>query len=737
MIFPISVAASLLPITVYILFLRWLDRYEREPFGHILMTFFLGATVSIGFSFAANTVVGIIGHSIMTEAGSTYFLAGLVAPVVEETNKGIMIVLFAWFSREFDNITDGLLYGAVVGLGFAFSENVLYFIRVYHESGQFAWIRNMYVRSFFTAGVHAAATGVFGGCLAYARHSKWSERTVAAAMGWGLAVMIHSFWNSVLTASDLSNDPVLAVLPFFCLPVLFFVLFLLFQVSLLRESRMIGEELTVEAMGGTLPMEHVAILKSYLRRDKSGWFQNELLRERYVEQATHLAFIRNEYRQLPEKKRGSCERKLNAVREEVKRLLASEKGGLAGAILAVLSFVLFFVGVVVFGFWIWGRLLVDFPAYALAKTYLSNHSKILELIGPVEKWDQSPSGEFLYNNEEGGEGKLEMDLAGQKGKGSVKIDFFSDFGQTWKIDHAVLAVPGQKEPIELEGPDQWLDKAYGYMDQRKYVEAQSVCELIQKSTPDDDRADSCLAELALAQGDPQKAVEIRKLLADKYPGYDSYETRLAYAYYAAGDGEKSIEHYRKAWDLSADPETASSIAYVYLDSGKTDEAWEWLTRAREKELHSAMLAYRFGWYYYNKKDAKAAEEYFNLSRDEDPSYAMPFFGLAYLSLDAGKDDDAIYYFEEGIQRSPNNSLTYRHDLVDLLVKNKYFDEAIFHLIRTTLYHPQSVGPFVLLAKLYERQGRAESARIIYDQALKLEPTEAEKWNQEYNYLLQQ
>ncbi|MBI2339436.1 MAG: PrsW family intramembrane metalloprotease [Deltaproteobacteria bacterium] len=735
MIFLVSVLASLLPITVYILFLRWLDRYEREPFGHILVVFFLGATFSVGFSYAANTIVGVIGHAMMTESGSAYFLAGLVAPVVEETNKGIIVVLFAWLSREFDNLTDGLLYGAVVGLGFAFSENVMYFVRTYHESGQFAWIRNMYVRGFFTAGVHSAATGVFGGCLAYTRFSRWSDRLLAAMMGWGLAVMIHSFWNSVLTESDLSNDPVLALFPFFCLPVLFFILFVLFQASLSREGRMIEEELTAEAKGGILPLEHVPILRSYLKRDRSGWFKNEKRRKQYVEQATHLAFIRNEHRRLPEKKRGTCERKLNAVREEIRKLLASSRGGLAGAVVAVLGFVSFVAGAVVFGFWLWNRLLVEFPAYGLARTYLSNHSKMLELIGPVDRWDESPSGEFSYNSE-GGEGELEMALSGLKGEGTVTLKFFSDFGKTWKIDEAHLTVAGRKEPIELEGPRQWLRQAYDYMDQRKFVEAEGACKTIQKSAPEDDRADSCFAELALSRGEDQKFVEIWKGLAESYPAYDGYQMRLASAYDTVGDNEKSIEHYQKAWGLNDDPETASSLASVYLDSGETEKAWEWLEKAREAGLRSASLAYRFGRYYYNKKDAENAEEYFNISRDEDPAYAMSYIGLAYLSRDRGEDDDAIYYFEEGISRSPGDSLDYRRDLIDLLVQKKYFDEAIFHLIRATLYHPREVGPFVMLAKLYERQGRMESAGIVHDQAVKIDPAEAEKLNREYDYLLE-
>ena len=54
----------------------------------------------------------------------------LVAPLVEESLKGLAVLLIMWLLRaEFDDVRDGIVYGALVGLGFSISEYGLYLAR--------------------------------------------------------------------------------------------------------------------------------------------------------------------------------------------------------------------------------------------------------------------------------------------------------------------------------------------------------------------------------------------------------------------------------------------------------------------------------------------------------------------------------------------------------------------------------------------------------------------------------
>jgi len=52
------------------------------------------------------------------------------APLVEESAKGLaLLILFFWKKDEFDDVIDGIVYAAMVGLGFAMGENILYYGR--------------------------------------------------------------------------------------------------------------------------------------------------------------------------------------------------------------------------------------------------------------------------------------------------------------------------------------------------------------------------------------------------------------------------------------------------------------------------------------------------------------------------------------------------------------------------------------------------------------------------------
>ena len=51
----------------------------------------------------------------------------LVAPFVEEAAKGALVLLVWWLvRREFDGITDGMVYAGICAAGFAFTENIQY-----------------------------------------------------------------------------------------------------------------------------------------------------------------------------------------------------------------------------------------------------------------------------------------------------------------------------------------------------------------------------------------------------------------------------------------------------------------------------------------------------------------------------------------------------------------------------------------------------------------------------------
>ena len=133
----IGLIAATLPVPVYVALALWIDRYESEPFWMLATAFFWGALVAVFIAFLFNTASTLM-VAVMTESDETgqAFGAVISAPIVEETAKAIILFIFFFAKRdEFDGVVDGIVYAAMVGLGFAMTENVLYFGRVYLEGG--------------------------------------------------------------------------------------------------------------------------------------------------------------------------------------------------------------------------------------------------------------------------------------------------------------------------------------------------------------------------------------------------------------------------------------------------------------------------------------------------------------------------------------------------------------------------------------------------------------------------
>jgi hypothetical protein len=126
--------------------------------------------------------------------------APLAAPMVEELTKALgVVLLFVFLRAEFDNMRDGFVYGALVGVGFNLIEAPLYLAQTYAEYGIAPWGIQFGARfALFGLGGHAMFTGIFGAFLGYARQTTRPWLRVAAPLiGLALAIFAHTFNNSL------------------------------------------------------------------------------------------------------------------------------------------------------------------------------------------------------------------------------------------------------------------------------------------------------------------------------------------------------------------------------------------------------------------------------------------------------------------------------------------------------------------------------------------------------------
>jgi hypothetical protein len=126
--------------------------------------------------------------------------APLSAPLVEETAKGIGIVLLFWLMRsEYDNVRDGFVYGALVGAGFNWFESALYVQQNFVQFGDAPYGFQLGARyAWLGLAGHAMFSGIFGAALGLARATRSRlVRYCAPLAGFVVAVIAHA-WNNSL-----------------------------------------------------------------------------------------------------------------------------------------------------------------------------------------------------------------------------------------------------------------------------------------------------------------------------------------------------------------------------------------------------------------------------------------------------------------------------------------------------------------------------------------------------------
>ena len=317
----LSVAAATIPILTYLMFIWWLDRYEREPVWLVALTFLWGALGAIVLSIAGSLLLGLSIAIVFGISGNSAVDTVVVAPIVEEITKGVVIILL-FLSRDFDNTTDGLVYGAAVGLGFAMTENFLYFVGAYADSGVGGWATTVVLRTLFTGVMHCVACSIFGGALGYTKYpAKLKGRWFIPVAGLLGAMGVHAFWNGSLVLAGASGSAIPFAVGLIGIPLFAAALFLMMQLSLAQESKAIAVELAEESQLGIIPEKHLEILPYYFRRLGNRWLPPDVDPKRYIPLATTLALRKFQRRRVAPEAVSHYDEEITRLRAEIRKVL--------------------------------------------------------------------------------------------------------------------------------------------------------------------------------------------------------------------------------------------------------------------------------------------------------------------------------------------------------------------------------------------------------------------------------
>ena len=309
-----SALAAVIPMLIYLTIIWRFDRYDREPFALLFKNYLWGALGAITLAIIGSGIMsGFFSFFIQSKAVLHRTETIFIAPFVEEITKGLFLFITVK-NIKFDNMTDGIVYGGAIGLGFGMTENFLYFVA--YGSTVSEWLSIVIIRTLFSAIMHCVSTATFGAFLGYAKFKNSGTKALLTFIGLCIAMFIHFAWN--FSVSFESTE----FLGFLFMIITVAIFIVVYNVSVVGERKIIYRELQDEAKNGLIPENHLHILNSSYR-NTTGWI-DESIRKLYVNAATTLAFRKMELRQSKGKSRSYYEKDVEYYRDFISNLLSKQ-----------------------------------------------------------------------------------------------------------------------------------------------------------------------------------------------------------------------------------------------------------------------------------------------------------------------------------------------------------------------------------------------------------------------------
>jgi RsiW-degrading membrane proteinase PrsW (M82 family) len=262
-------------VVFYALVVRWVDRFEPEPWWLLICAFLWGAlfaTVGGGMSSAVGEGVAMaMTGAPADDPDIQAFGATVLAPVFEEGAKGLGVAIIAAASalglRELDGALDGCIYGGIVGLGFTLTEDILYVANQFAQDGLAGFFGLLFLRTVLLGLSHCtftACTGLGFGIAAETRST--ALKFFAPLFGFFCAMAMHAMHNGLPTFFG-GEGTVVMIFVSWIIDVAFFVLL---AVLVTRDRTIVLRELASEVGSLLHPME-LQLVTTYVQIGMSNW----------------------------------------------------------------------------------------------------------------------------------------------------------------------------------------------------------------------------------------------------------------------------------------------------------------------------------------------------------------------------------------------------------------------------------------------------------------------------------
>lgn len=204
-----SIGVNAVLAFVFLDILARLDLFEREPPTVRAAAMCWGGLAAVAFAMFANDAALVVLAELADAQWARTWGPPIVGPLNEEWLKAMGVVMLVLIVREhFDRSIDGLIYGALVGLGFQVVENLTYAIKyaVMNPNSDLTGALTVTFTRVLVAGPwsHPLYTGAAG--LGIAFFVTQTRRRLSTRLGvliglYALALAMHGLWNMPLPAS--------------------------------------------------------------------------------------------------------------------------------------------------------------------------------------------------------------------------------------------------------------------------------------------------------------------------------------------------------------------------------------------------------------------------------------------------------------------------------------------------------------------------------------------------------
>ncbi|MFQ5409891.1 MAG: PrsW family intramembrane metalloprotease [Anaerolineales bacterium] len=317
----ISIFFGIVPMLIYAGILWWLDRWEKEPLPLLGSIFLWGFIPSACFALITQIILDVPVQYVFSELyfspiGADIVGASIIAPLTEEFIKGAAVLLvFVLYRREFDSVLDGIIYGSLVGFGFAAIENILYFSTAGGILGCL-----IFLRAFLFGLNHAFFTSLTGIGFALARFRKgWLGKLTLPVLGLITAMAAHGLHNFLVSVGPIGFPIAILADWMGALGVLIIAV-----ISLVNEARWIRTYLAAEVEQGVLTAAQAATVSSFTGRIAAGWRAAARgpgywrKNRRFYKECAELAFKKHQRAKVGDRERNA--ELITKIRAEVVKL---------------------------------------------------------------------------------------------------------------------------------------------------------------------------------------------------------------------------------------------------------------------------------------------------------------------------------------------------------------------------------------------------------------------------------